>query len=151
MRQKARWQNTRFRRAHAGDRQRSGFYSLMEARGYDRPELDRCLADKALAERLAQHTKDATEKDFVNGTPSFLLNGVPLSGTYSAGHAQAADRSTAATPQACDNPSACWPEGLPAREPIGEAFPCSVVFHERSEPRSHADQALHARPPLSLR
>ena len=81
--QKARWSNNDFTartRAIAAD---LGLYSLMEARGYDRPQIDRCLADKALAERLAQHTKDATEKDFVNGTPSFLLNGVPLSGTYS--------------------------------------------------------------------
>ncbi len=81
--QKARWSSPDFAartRAIASD---LGFYSLMEARGYDRPEVDRCLADKALAERLAQHTKEATEKDFVNGTPSFLLNGVPLSGTYS--------------------------------------------------------------------
>jgi len=81
--QKARWSSPDFAtrtRAIAGD---LGLYALMEARGYGRPEVDRCLADKALAERLAQHTKEATEKDFVNGTPSFLLNGVPLSGTYS--------------------------------------------------------------------
>jgi protein-disulfide isomerase len=81
--QKARWSSPDFAartRAIAGD---LGLYALMEARGYGRPEVDRCLADKALAERLAQRTKDATEKDFVNGTPSFLLNGVPLSGTYS--------------------------------------------------------------------
>ncbi len=81
--QKARWSNPDFSartRAIASD---LGFYSLMEARGYDRPEIDRCLGDKALAERLAQHTKDAGDKDFVTGTPSFLLNGVPLSGTYS--------------------------------------------------------------------
>lgn len=81
--QKARWSSSDFAtrtRAIASD---LGLYALMEARGYGRPEVDRCLADKALAERLAQHTKEATEKDFVNGTPSFLLNGVPLSGTYS--------------------------------------------------------------------
>ncbi|WP_421853777.1 DsbA family protein [Novosphingobium sp.] len=81
--QKARWSNTDFAartRAIASD---LGFYSLMEARGYDRPEVDRCLGDKALAERLAKSTKDASEKDFVTGTPSFVLNGVPLSGTYS--------------------------------------------------------------------
>ncbi|MBX9884000.1 MAG: DsbA family protein [Novosphingobium sp.] len=81
--QKARWSNNDFgarTRAIASD---LGFYSLMEARGYDRPEVDRCLGDKALAERLAKNTKDAAEKDFVNGTPSFLINGVPLSGTYS--------------------------------------------------------------------
>ena len=81
--QKARWSNPDFAartRAIASD---LGLYSLMEARGYDRPAIDRCLGDKALAERLAQHTKDATEKDFVTGTPSFVLNGLPLSGTYS--------------------------------------------------------------------
>jgi len=80
--QKARWSSTDFgarTRAIASD---LGLYSLMEARGYGRPELDRCLGDKALAERLAKNTKDAAEKDFVNGTPSFLLGGVPLSGTY---------------------------------------------------------------------
>jgi protein-disulfide isomerase len=81
--QKARWSNPDFgarTRAIASD---LGLYSLMEARGYDRSDIDRCLGDKALAERLAQHTKDAGDKDFVTGTPSFLLNGVPLSGTYS--------------------------------------------------------------------
>ena len=80
--QKARWSNTDFAarmRAIASD---LGLYSLMQARGYDRPTSDRCLADKALAERLAQHTKEATEKDFITGTPAFVLNGVPLSGTY---------------------------------------------------------------------
>ena len=55
----------------------------MEARGYDRPALDRCLGDRPLAERLAKNTKDAAAKDFVTGTPSFVLDGVPLSGTYS--------------------------------------------------------------------
>ncbi|KUR72940.1 protein-disulfide isomerase [Novosphingobium fuchskuhlense] len=81
--QKARWSNTDFgarTRAIASD---LGLYSLMEARGYGRVELDRCLADKGLADRLAKNTKEAGQKDFVNGTPSFLLNGVPLSGTYS--------------------------------------------------------------------
>jgi protein-disulfide isomerase len=80
--QKARWSNTDFAartRAIASD---LGLYSLMQARGYDRPATDRCLADKALAERLAQHTKEATEKDFITGTPAFVLNGVPLSGTF---------------------------------------------------------------------
>jgi protein-disulfide isomerase len=58
-----------------------GLYALMEARGYDRPAIDRCLADRPLADRLAKHTKEAADNDFVSGTPSFLLNGVPLSGT----------------------------------------------------------------------
>lgn len=80
--QKQRWANPDFTvrtRAIAGD---LGFYALMEARGFDRPSLDRCLADRALADRLAKNTKDAAEKDFITGTPSFVLNGVPLSETF---------------------------------------------------------------------
>lgn len=80
--QRQRWSNPDFAtktRAIASD---LGFYSLMEARGYDRPTINRCLANRPLAERLAQHTKDAAEKDFITGTPSFLLGGVPLSGTF---------------------------------------------------------------------
>ncbi len=81
--QRARWANPDFAartRAIASD---LGLYALMEARGYDRPAIDRCLADRPLADRLAKNTKEAAEKDFVTGTPSFLLDGVPLSGTYS--------------------------------------------------------------------
>ncbi len=81
--QKARWSNPDFAtrtRTIASD---LGLYSLMQARGYDRTAADRCLADKALAERLAKNTKEASEKDFISGTPSFVLDGVPLSGTYS--------------------------------------------------------------------
>ena len=81
--QRQRWSNPDFTtrtRAIAGD---LGLYALMDARGYDRPALDRCLADRALADRLAKNTKDAAEKDFITGTPSFVLDGVPLSGTSS--------------------------------------------------------------------
>lgn len=80
--QKARWQSPDFgakMRAIAGD---LGLYALMEQRGYDRVTLDRCLADKPLADRLARHTAEATKRDFVTGTPSFVLDGVPLAGTY---------------------------------------------------------------------
>lgn len=81
--QRQRWASPDFTtrtRAIASD---LGLYTLMEARGYDRPALDRCLADRALADRLAKNTKEAGEKDFVTGTPSFVLGGVPLSGTHS--------------------------------------------------------------------
>lgn len=80
--QKGRWQNPDFAartRAIAND---FGFYALMARRGYDRAAVDRCLADKGLAERLARHTQEAAEKDFINGTPGFVLNGTPLAGTY---------------------------------------------------------------------
>jgi protein-disulfide isomerase len=59
------------------------FYDIMATRGYDRTTLDKCLADEALAKRLAKSTDDAVDKDFVQGTPSFMLDGVLLAGTNS--------------------------------------------------------------------
>jgi protein-disulfide isomerase len=59
------------------------FYQIMETRGYSRPEVDKCLADTALAKRLAEGT-DKAQKDYaIQGTPSFLIDNVLLSGTYS--------------------------------------------------------------------
>ncbi|MBP6555102.1 MAG: thioredoxin domain-containing protein [Novosphingobium sp.] len=52
-----------------------GLYKLMLGRGYTPAQLDRCLADKALGDRLANQTKDASERIGVQGTPSFLING----------------------------------------------------------------------------
>lgn len=81
--QKARWYNGPLpsrTRAIASDLH---LYDIMEKRGYSRAETDRCLADTALAGRLAKHTQEAVDNDYVNGTPSFVLNGVPLAGTYS--------------------------------------------------------------------
>ena len=59
-----------------------GFYEMMEARGYGRPELDKCLSDQALADRLSSNTqKDMT--DFgVRGTPSFVVNGKLLENVH---------------------------------------------------------------------
>lgn len=79
--QKARWasgDNASRMRAIAAD---FGFYAMMERRGYDRPTVNRCLADEAMAKRLAAQTAAAAELG-VNGTPSFLLNGLLLTGTY---------------------------------------------------------------------
>jgi protein-disulfide isomerase len=81
--QKARWENPDFAtkmRAIASD---LGLYTIMEQRGYTRPELDRCLADKPLPDRNAKHKQDSADKEFVQGTPAFLINGVPLAATYS--------------------------------------------------------------------
>lgn len=58
-----------------------GFYEIMRTRGYERPAIDRCLADEAMAERLAAGTEEA-EKLGVPGTPSFMLDGALLSGTH---------------------------------------------------------------------
>lgn len=57
------------------------FYEIMETRGYDRVEVDRCLADEAMAKRLAAQTQGAEALN-VEGTPSFLIDGVLLAGTH---------------------------------------------------------------------
>ena len=59
-----------------------GFYDIMENRGYDRPELDRCLADEPKATALAE-TSQRDIADFkLQGTPSFVLDGTLLDGVY---------------------------------------------------------------------
>lgn len=57
------------------------FYDFMATQGFNRTTVDRCLADTALAGRLAQQTQNAVQSLRVNGTPSFLLDGVLLAGT----------------------------------------------------------------------
>lgn len=59
-----------------------GFYDMMESRGYARVETDRCLADKAMASKLVDGTKAAIDKYNIPGTPSFVLDGNLLAGTY---------------------------------------------------------------------
>lgn len=79
--QRARWttgSDVTRRRAIAND---YGFYAIMERRGYDRPAVDRCLADQAMARRLAEQTVEASRAG-VDGTPSFMLNDVLLAGTH---------------------------------------------------------------------
>lgn len=58
------------------------FYEFMEARGVNRIAVDRCLANEALAKKLAAQTQEAVEKVNVNGTPSFIVDGVLLAGTH---------------------------------------------------------------------
>jgi protein-disulfide isomerase len=79
--QQSRWTNGPFgarMRAIAAD---FGFYRLMEQRGYDRVALDRCLADEAMARKLTAQTREAANAG-VEGTPSFMLDGNLLAGTY---------------------------------------------------------------------
>lgn len=67
------------RRAIAND---AGFYTIMEGRGYRRTDVDRCLADDAKANSLAENSEQDSKKYFVTSTPSFALNGVKLAGTH---------------------------------------------------------------------
>lgn len=66
------------RRAIAAD---FGFYPIMEGRGYRRAETDRCLADEAMARRLAEIADKEWARPGINGTPSFSVNGAVLPGT----------------------------------------------------------------------
>ena len=83
--QKARWYsgpNPARRRAIAND---LGFYAIMAPRGYDRPTLDRCLSDEALAKRLSEQSAADDKKWDVKSTPTFMIDGVKLAGTYTWG------------------------------------------------------------------
>lgn len=59
------------------------FYTLMERRGYDRPTIDRCLADAPLAKRLMDNSAADREEFKVQGTPSFAIDGVLLDDVHS--------------------------------------------------------------------
>ena len=79
--QRARWSSGDMlsrRRAMASD---FHMYQIMQSRGYSRVEVDHCLADEAMAQRLAQQNVEA-DRLGVSGTPSFLLNGALLHGTH---------------------------------------------------------------------
>jgi hypothetical protein len=53
-------------------------YDVMVKRGYTRPELDRCLLNRAAAAKLAEQTRFAVAELKVQGTPSFIVNGTLL-------------------------------------------------------------------------
>ena len=79
--QEARWRTAGAagRRAIATD---FGFYAMMERRGYARTEVDRCLADDAMATRLAQISAREWDRPGVDSTPTFSINGVVMPGTH---------------------------------------------------------------------
>jgi protein-disulfide isomerase len=80
--QRARWTSgdgPSRRRAIAND---LGFYRMMEGRGYNRPELDRCLSDEAAASRFAEQSQKDWSRPGITGTPSFSINGVVMPGTH---------------------------------------------------------------------
>ena len=54
----------------------------MEMRGYERVEVDRCLADGAKESELIQNSRADTERLQLRGTPSFAINGTLLDGVH---------------------------------------------------------------------
>lgn len=65
-------------RAIAGD---LGLYATLEQRGLTRTTQDRCLADDARMRKIVGQTSEGQNQG-VEGTPSFMLNGVLLAGTH---------------------------------------------------------------------
>ena len=59
-----------------------GFYAIMERRGYRRADVDRCLADDAMASRLAETSAREWDRPGVDSTPTFAINGVVMPGTH---------------------------------------------------------------------
>ncbi|GMM92851.1 thioredoxin domain-containing protein [Qipengyuania sp. MTN3-11] len=80
--QRSRWQfgsNAARRQAIASD---LGFYEIMETRGYERTQLDRCLTDETKATALAETSMRDMRDHGIQGTPSFLVNGELLDGVH---------------------------------------------------------------------
>ena len=59
-----------------------GFYEIFEQRGYDRPALDRCLADTERMEALVAATGSDAAEYGVRSTPSFAIDGALLDGVH---------------------------------------------------------------------
>lgn len=53
----------------------SGILDFFAARGLSRDQAKACLADTAAIDRLAKASQENAEKDKVNGTPTFFVNG----------------------------------------------------------------------------
>jgi len=61
--------------------QLGGLTNFFAARGISADQANACMADAAAVEALAEATGAQAEKDGVNSTPTFLLNGQKLDGT----------------------------------------------------------------------
>lgn len=70
-----RWANPDFGLRMKAVAEDLGLYKIMLDQGFKPAELDQCLADQALADKLAVATESAVNVDGVTGTPSFLING----------------------------------------------------------------------------
>jgi protein-disulfide isomerase len=81
--QRARWTTGAFAARTRAIAKDFNFYPIMGSRGYTARQIDACLADEALAKRLAAASDDAANKQYVNSTPSFAIDGDVLAGTHS--------------------------------------------------------------------
>ena len=81
-----------------------GFYDILEARGYSRPELDRCLSDEAKAKSLAETSQRDIQTYGLEGTPSFLINGKRVDAYNWAALQPLLDKATASADKAAGRP-----------------------------------------------
>ncbi len=58
------------------------FYAIMAGRGYERTEIDRCIGDTAMAEKLSENSERDMAAYNIPGTPSFVLDGTLLAGVH---------------------------------------------------------------------
>jgi protein-disulfide isomerase len=79
---RARWTTGAFAARTRAIAQDFGFHAIMRGRGYTPAQVDKCLANQVLAERLAAATDEAQETLRIPGTPSFAIDGVVLAGTH---------------------------------------------------------------------
>lgn len=70
-----RWGTLEFAPRMKAIAQDMGLYKLMLGRGYSPAQLDQCLGNRVLADKLIAQTSEAMEKLGVQGTPSFMING----------------------------------------------------------------------------
>ena len=76
----------RWNRGGLGDRLKAvaadfGFYETMSQWGYSRVQVEKCLADQSMADRIVAQTSAARMLG-VPGTPSFAIGGDLLAGTH---------------------------------------------------------------------
>lgn len=78
-----RWSDSDFAKRMKNVADDLGLTALMEKRGYSAEQLNACLADKPLAQKMADMTEHATTAYKVTGTPSFLINDKLQADAYS--------------------------------------------------------------------
>lgn len=55
-----------------------GFYDIMRAKGYEAPDIDRCLRDEAKVANILANDQSDREQFSITGTPTFALDGKTL-------------------------------------------------------------------------
>ena len=79
--QQARWNSGKFAERMRAIARDLRFYEFMDNHGVERTTVDRCLANEALARRLAAQTDEGTKLG-IEGTPSFFIGDTLLAGTH---------------------------------------------------------------------